>query len=90
MGWGTAFVAGYILGGISGLVVFGFLFGTRKEGEAEAEVEHLRDQLDAKEADQERADDIERKADEVRRMPPGDQPLAERLRAAGRGRATKG
>ncbi len=35
MGWGTAFVAGYILGGMSGLVVFGMLFGTRKEGRAE-------------------------------------------------------
>jgi hypothetical protein len=90
VGWVAVFAAGYILGGISGLVVFGTLFGSRREGKAEAKVEHLRDQLDAKEADQERADDIERKADEARRMPPGDQPLADRLRGTGRGRATKG
>ena len=39
MGWGAAFAAGYILGGISGLAVFSMLFGTRKEGQAEVRAE---------------------------------------------------
>jgi hypothetical protein len=87
MGWGTAFAAGYILGGISGLAVFAVMFGTRREGKAVAEADHQRRQNEAIIADQERADDIAKRAEEAAAAP-RIEPAAVRLRRAGRLRET--
>jgi len=90
----VGFAAGFILGGVMGIVVFALAFGTRREGEADAEADHQRRQTGAIAADQERADDIEQRAEAARRAVAGDgqklagdrAALAERLRRSGRGR----
>ena len=70
-------------------IVYRAMRASSRAGAAEANEDAARRQVDALKADQERADEIERKADLARRAPAGGQPLADRLRASGRGRKTK-
>jgi len=46
MGFGWGLVIGYALGGISGVVVFAWIFGTKAEGVAEAEADATERQMD--------------------------------------------
>jgi hypothetical protein len=74
---------------VAAVIIFAAIRAAGRAGVAEANADAAKRQTEALKADIRRSDAIEKAADAARSAPAGDQPLAERLRASGRGRKTR-